>query len=223
MRHPTCSDTRQHRRSWAKIAALGFVVAIVIVISATGRPAAATMAAVGKPAPAFSGTDTGGRTISLADLAGRVVVLEWSNHECPFVGRHYGSGHVQALQAEATRDGVTWLTILSSAPGEQGYVTAAEADRLSASRGAMPTAVVLDPDGTIGRAYGAKTTPHMYVIDAAGILVYTGAIDDQPRNFGANPAEARNYVAEALAAVKSGTPVPVPVTQPYGCSVKYKG
>ena len=131
--------------------------------------------------------------------------------------------HAGALQGEATADGVVWLTILSSAPGEQGCVTAAEADGLTASRGAKPTAVILDPDGTIGRAYAAKTTPHMYVIDPAGVLVYNGAIDDQPRNAGANPAAARNYVKEALAAVKSGTPVPVPVTQAYGCSVKYKG
>jgi hypothetical protein len=128
---------------------------------------------------------------------------------------------MQALQKQARDDGVVWLTIVSSAPGEQGYVTSKEADALTLSRGASPTAVVLDPSGEIGRAYDAKTTPHMFVIDAARILVYMGAIDDQPRNFGADPARANNYVRAALTAIKSGQPVANPVTQPYGCSVKY--
>jgi peroxiredoxin len=178
---------------------------------------------VGQPAPTFSATDTDGRTVSLADFKGHTVVLEWTNHECPYVGRHYGSGHMQALQTAATADGVTWITIISAAPGEQGYVTAAEANQLTASRGAKPTDVILDPEGVIGRAYGAKTTPHMYVIDPTGVLVYDGAIDDQPRSAGANPAQARNYVKEALAAVKEGKAPAVSATQPYGCSIKYKG
>lgn len=128
---------------------------------------------------------------------------------------------MQALQKQAKEEGVVWLTIVSSAPGEQGYVTAKEADALIAFRSASPTAVVLDASGEIGHAYGAKTTPHMFVIDPAGTLVYMGAIDDQPRNFGADPARANNYVRAALDAVKMGQPVTIAVTQPYGCSVKY--
>jgi hypothetical protein len=199
------------------------LIAAILAALAIGRPAGAATAVVGQPAPAFSATDTAGRTVSLADLKGRIVVLEWTNHECPFVGRHYGSGHMQGMQAAATAEGVVWITVISSAPGEQGYVTAAEADRLTASRGAKPSDVVLDPEGVVGRAYGAKTTPHMYVIDPAGVLVYDGAIDDQPRNAGADPTQARNYVKEALAAVKEGKAPEITVTQPYGCSIKYKG
>ncbi len=213
-------SVRWRSPSAAKVA--GSIAALIAVL-ATGGVLNAASPAIGQPAPQFSGTDTGGNTVSLAELKGHPVVLEWTNHECPFVGRHYGSGHMQALQATATADGVTWLTIISSAPGEQGYVTASEADRLTAGRGAKPTEVILDPDGVIGRAYGAKTTPHMYVIDPAGVLVYDGAIDDQPRTAGADPAQARNYVKEALAAVKQGRTPDVAVTQPYGCAIKYKG
>jgi peroxiredoxin len=199
------------------------VIAALIALAATGGVLSAANPTIGQPAPSFSATDTDGRAVSLADLKGHTIVLEWTNHECPFVGRHYGSGQMQALQTAATADGVTWITIISSAPGEQGYVTAAEANQLTARRGAKPTGVILDPDGVIGRAYGAKTTPHMYVIDPTGVLVYDGAIDDQPRNAGADAAKARNYVKEALAAVKDSKAPAVTVTQPYGCSIKYKG
>ena len=209
-------------RRWLTTAAITLIGAMIAVLP-QGRVVNAANPVIGQPAPAFSGTDTDGRAVSLSELKGRTVVLEWTNHECPFVGRHYGSGQMQALQSAASADGVTWITIISSAPGEQGYVTAAEANQLTASRGAKPTDVILDPDGDIGRAYGAKTTPHMYVIDPAGVLVYAGAIDDQPRNAGADPATARNYVKEALAAVKEGKAPAVTATQPYGCSIKYKG
>jgi hypothetical protein len=177
---------------------------------------------IGAPAPDFTGTDSNGRSVSLHGLRGQVVVLEWSNHECPFVGKHYRSGNMQALQKDATGHGAAWLTILSSAPGTQGSVTAAQANELTRSRGAAPTAVVLDPAGTIGRTYGARTTPHMFVIDKTGTLVYMGGIDDRPTTDVADIAGARNYVRLALTALADGTPVQDPITRPYGCSVKYR-
>jgi peroxiredoxin len=176
---------------------------------------------IGAPAPAFAGIDSTGKTHRLADYRGRVVVLEWTNHDCPFVRKHYGSGNMQALQAGATGSGVIWLTVISSAPGLQGHVDGAGADRLTAERGARPTAVLLDPKGDIGRAYAARVTPHMVVIDAKGALAYIGAIDDTPS---ANPDDvktAKNYVAAALADVKAGRPATTARTRAYGCTVKY--
>jgi peroxiredoxin len=175
----------------------------------------------GRPAPAFAATDTKGKQHTLAGYAGKTVVLEWTNHECPYTVKHYATGNMQSLQAMATGSGVVWLTVISSRPGEQGFVEAAEADRLTKTRSAKPTAVLLDPKGQLGRLYDARTTPHMYVIDGSGTLVYVGAIDDQPT---ANPASvkgARNYLREALDAVSSGKPVALASTRPYGCSVKY--
>jgi hypothetical protein len=197
------------------------MTAMMILLLAVRPAATAPGLAPGQPAPGFTGTTTAGHPVSLADYRGSIVVLEWTNHECPFVRRHYDSGNMQALQKQATESGVAWLTIVSSAPGAQGYVTGEEADALTRSRNASPTAVILDPSGEIGHAYGAKTTPHMFVVDPARTLVYMGAIDDQPRNFGADPARANNYVRAALAAVESGQPVATAVTQPYGCSLKY--
>lgn len=186
-------------------------------------PAAPARAAVqpGSPAPDFKATDSKGHEQELGAYRGKTVVLEWTNHECPYTGKQYSTGNMQALQAAATGAGVIWLSVVSSRPGEQGYVDAAEADRLTESRHAHPTAVLLDPTGRLGHLYGAKTTPHMFVIDRAGTLVYMGAIDDRPT---ANPASvkgARNYVREALDAVAAGRPVPLASTRPYGCSVKY--
>lgn len=203
------------------------LAAMAVVVTAglglLSLPASAwAVPAIGQPAPAFSGTDSQGRPVSLADYRGSVVVLEWTNDECPFVGRQYQHGNMQSLQKQATADGVVWLTILSSAPGEQGYVTGPEADKLTAERGAEPRAVILDPSGDIGHAYAAKTTPHMYVVDAAGTLVYMGAIDDQPRITSTDPADAHNYVKEALTSLAADKPVATPVTQAYGCSIKYK-
>jgi hypothetical protein len=149
------------------------------------------------------------------------VVLEWTNHECPYTAKHYATGNMQALQATATGSGVAWLTVVSSRPGSQGYIEAAEADRLTAGRKAQPTAVLLDPRGQLGRLYGASTTPHMFIIDGTGTLVYMGAIDDRPT---ANPVSvkgARNYVREALDAMAAGRRIAVASTRPYGCSVKY--
>lgn len=211
-------------RSWT--VAVGAWYALLLAAPLATAPATAvaedTGPRIGAPAPDFSGTDSNGRTVKLHDLRGEVVVLEWSNHECPFVGKHYRSGNMQALQKDATGHGVAWLTILSSAPGTQGSVTAAQANELTVSRGASPTAVILDPAGAIGRAYGARTTPHMFVIDKTGTLVYMGGIDDRATTDVAEIAGARNYVRLALAALADGTPVQEPITRPYGCSVKYR-
>jgi peroxiredoxin len=175
---------------------------------------------VGEPAPNFVGIDSKGKSHALADYGGSTVVLEWTNHECPYTMKHYQAGAMQALQEEATANGAVWFSIISSAPGTQGHVTAAEADALTQGRGAAPTAVILDADGTIARLYEAKTTPHMYVVDASGAIVYMGAIDDQPSARG-DPEAARNHVRLALSELAAGQPVSVPTTQPYGCSIKY--
>ncbi|HYN77005.1 MAG TPA: thioredoxin family protein [Lamprocystis sp. (in: g-proteobacteria)] len=176
---------------------------------------------VGQPAPPFALADTAGKTWSLADLKGKKVILEWTNDGCPYVRKHYGGGNMQALQREATAAGTVWLTVISSAPGTEGHVTPAEADRLTTERKAAPTAVLLDPTGTLGHAYGAKTTPHLFVIDAAGTLVYMGGIDDRPTADPADIPGARNYVRQAMADLDAGRPLADPVTRPYGCSVKY--
>jgi len=176
---------------------------------------------VGSPAPEFTATDTNGNSRSLTDYRGKTVVLEWTNDGCPYVKKHYGAGNMQQLQQEVTAAGGVWLTLISSARGKQGYVTSAEANELTSSRNAHPTAVLLDPAGAIGRAYEAQTTPHMFVIDETGTLRYMGAIDDKPTTDPASLASARNYVREAFAAVTSGGSVAETATEPYGCSVKY--
>ena len=178
-------------------------------------------AKVGEAAPAFTAVASTGKSVSLASYRSRIVVLEWTNHECPYVRKHYETGNMQALQKEATGQGVVWLSVISSAPGEQGYVSPAQANELTQSRGAAPTAVLLDPKGTVGRMYGATNTPHMYVIDQVGILRYAGAIDDRPTTRTSDVQGAHNYVRAALHAVAAGQPVPAPVTHAYGCTVKY--
>lgn len=182
---------------------------------------AASAPEVGQPAPAFTATDTQGRAVSLDALRGRTVVLEWTNAECPYVGKHYGADHMQTLQREATAAGVVWLSVISSAPGEQGYVSAAEADRLTAERHAAPSAVLLDPDGALGRTYGALVTPHMYVIGPDGTLRYRGGIDSIASTRAADIDKAEPYFRNALHAVLDGKPVEKAVTRPYGCTVKY--
>ncbi len=179
------------------------------------------LAEVGKPAPALTGTDTAGKTWALADLEGKRVILEWTNHDCPYVVKHYKSGNMQALQKDAIAAGYTWLSVISSAPGKQGHVSPEQADKLTESRGAAPTAVLLDPEGSIGKAYGARTTPHMFVIDEQGTLVYMGGIDDRPSTRLADIEGAQNYVRLAMADLAAGKPVADAVTRPYGCSVKY--
>ena len=194
-------------------AALGTALAF-----ASSLHAAAT---VGQPAPAFTLTDTKGTTHSLADFAGKTVVLEWFNHECPFVKKHYGAGNMQRQQAAATGKGVVWLTINSSAPGKQGHVNAEQANAILGEWKASPTAFLLDHDGTVGQAYGAKTTPHMYVIDGAGVLRYNGAIDSNPSADPADIPGATQYVEAALGDLAANRAVARGTTQPYGCSVKY--
>lgn len=198
--------------------ALMFAAAALTSCAASDAAAAAT---VGQPAPAFELVDSTGQTHSLAEFAGKTVVLEWTNHECPFVGKHYGAGNMQAQQRDATADDVVWLTVNSSAPGQQGHVDGAAAERIRGQARAAQTAYLLDPDGTAGRAYGAKTTPHMYVIDPKGVLRYAGAIDSIPSPDTADIAKAKQHVPQALAELAAGKPVSVAVTRPYGCSVKY--
>lgn len=187
-----------------------------------GDVSAAPAAAIGAPAPAFTAATADGGTASLADYAGKVVILEWTNHDCPYVRKHYGSGNMQALQREATGKGAVWLTVISSAPGEQGHVSGPQAKKIAEDAGAGPSQILLDPDGVMGRAYGAKTTPHMYVIDADGRLVYMGGMDDRPTTDPGDIKGARNHVAAALADITAGRAVATPSTRPYGCSVKYR-
>jgi peroxiredoxin len=176
---------------------------------------------IGKPAPNFTLPDTNGKTHSLADLKGKYVVLEWYQPDCPFVGKHYRSGNMQALQKEYTAKGVVWLSIDSSAPGEQGNYPADKLNQFAARDGAARTALLLDPAGNVGRLYGAQTTPDMYVIDPSGNLVYKGAIDNKRSTDLEDVKTATNYVKSALDALLNRKPVPTSSTRPYGCSVKY--
>lgn len=196
----------------------------VVVGSAASMlvPATAFAAAdLGQPAPTFTATDSNGKTWSLADLRGKVVVLETTNHDCPYVRKHYVSSNMQTQQREAAAKGVVWLTVASSAPGEQGHVTAAQANQLTQSRNAAPAAVLLDPQSRIARAYDATVTPHMYIIDAQGRLVYKGGIDSIPSSSQSDIPKATQYVRVALDEVLAGKPVSQASTRPYGCSLKY--
>ncbi len=172
-------------------------------------------------APDFKGTDSSGAQQSLAKYRGKYVVLEWANQGCPYDRKHYLSGSMEALQKEWTAKGVVWLSVISSAPGEQGYVKPAEENEYLKKMHAVPTAAILDPTGQIGHFYDARTTPHIFVIDPTGKLIYQGAIDNQPSPDLETLKGARNYLSESLTAAMSGKPVPVAVTSPYGCSVKY--
>ena len=176
---------------------------------------------VGVAAPDFTLTDTNGETHTLSAYQGRYVVLEWLNFGCPFVGKHYDSGNMQALQAQAADDDVVWLSIVSSAPGKQGHYPPDEMNQQMASRDGAPTAILMDEDGTVGRLYGARTTPHMYIVSPDGALVYKGAIDDKPTTNQADVEMAENYVVAALTAHRAGEPIAVASSQPYGCTVKY--
>lgn len=191
----------------------------VASLAASGIAFAA--AAVGQPAPAFSAVDTSGKTVSLSDFKGRTVVLEWVNPGCPYVKKHYDSGNMPATQKSALAKGAVWLSVNSTHNGASDYMAPAALAGWMKDKGGTPTATLMDADGKLGRAYGARTTPHMYVIDAKGALAYVGAIDSKPT---ANPADIRtatNYVEQAVAEVVAGKPVSQPATQAYGCSVKY--
>ncbi|MCB9640450.1 MAG: thioredoxin family protein [Myxococcales bacterium] len=177
---------------------------------------------VDKPAPGFSLPDTHGKKHDLSQYKGKVVVLEWLNHGCPFVKKHYNSGNMQALQKKYRDKGVVWLSIVSSAPGKQGYYSPEEANKINASKKGHANAILLDPEGKVGQLYSARTTPHMYIIDAKGTLVYMGAIDSIRSTNPEDTKKAKNFVSAALDAVLAGKAVDVKKTRPYGCSVKYK-
>lgn len=192
--------------------------ASALALAATGALAAPV---IGQPAPAFTGVSSNGETVSLADFAGKRVVLEWTNHDCPFVVKHYVTGNMQATQSATKADGAVWISVISSAPGKQGYVSAEMANELTTTRDAKPDYVLLDETGVIGQAYAAKTTPHMFIIDEEGVLRYDGAIDDKPSANHATVDGATNYVLAAWRDVVAGKPVAEAQTKPYGCSVKY--
>jgi len=195
--------------------------ALIVAVLALSISALAVR--VGDAAPDFTGTDSHGQTHHLAEYHGKFVVLEWTNNGCPFTRKHYDSGNMQALQKEWTAKGVIWLTVLSSAPGAQGYMTAAQENDYLAKKHADPTAALLDPTGSIGHLYEAKTTPDMYVIDPSGKLIYSGAIDDHPTTDPSDIPHSKNYVSEALTDAMAGHTIAVAYTRPYGCSVKYEG
>lgn len=197
------------------------VSAAVLTISLVSIGAFAEVR-VGAPAPSFSATDSRGQAQSLSQYRGKYVVLEWHNQGCPFTRKHYGSGNMQSLQKEWTGKGVVWLTVISSAPGKEGYVTASEENAYLDRMHASPSAVLLDSEGTVGHLYNAKTTPHMFVINPAGDLIYAGAIDDRPTTDVDDIRGADNYVSDALTAAMAGKPVAKPFTRSYGCSVKYR-
>jgi hypothetical protein len=178
-------------------------------------------AKVGQAAPDFTASDSVGQRHHLSDYRGKFVVLEWHNNGCPFTRKHYESGNMERLQKEWTAKDVIWLTVISSAPGKQGYVTPAQENDYMMKMNAVPTAVLLDPSGQLGHLYDAKTTPDMYVINPQGLLIYAGAIDDRPTADQADVQGAENYVSEALIEAMAGQAVKTPVTRPYGCSVKY--
>lgn len=212
--------TRRHISLAAGMAAAVALTAGALIASTAQ---AAPAAAAGSKAPAFTGLTSDGETISLADFAGKTVVLEWTNDGCPFVQKHYSTppSNMQGLQKSAAADDVVWISVISSAPGEQGNVTGKQANTLTEARGAAPAHVILDPEGTIGHLYGAKTTPHMFVITADGELAYDGAIDSIRSPKVADISKATNYVSAALEDIDAGRAVATPETKPYGCAVKY--
>jgi peroxiredoxin len=197
------------------------LLAAFTAFAIVAAPAAAAPI-VGKPAPDFALPDANGKKVSLSSFRGKTVVLEWNNPGCPFVQKHYGSGNMQKAQAAAAKDGVVWLTINSSAPGKQGHMNGAQAKAFLGKSGARPAAYLLDPGGSVGKSYDAKTTPHMFIVNKSGTLVYAGGIDDKPSPFPKDIEGARNHVLAALSELKAGKSVSVATSRPYGCSVKYK-
>jgi peroxiredoxin len=207
------------KRTITAVALLALIMSCREAVSASASAPAST-AAVGAAAPAFSSVDTYGKSHSLQQYKGKWVVLEWLNHDCPYVRKHY-SGAMQALQKKWTGKGVVWLSVVSSAPGKQGHFTNAEANERTKEKGASPTAVLVDESGTVGRLYGARTTPHMFVIDPQGKIVYMGGIDDKPTSRVSDLEGANPLVDAALTQATAGKPVAIASSQPYGCSVKY--
>jgi peroxiredoxin len=189
---------------------------------AAGFAAAAGEPEVGKAAPEIAAIDSHGKRVALSDLRGKLVVLEWTNHQCPYVRKHYGAANMQKTQQAAREAGAVWLSIISSGPGEQGFVSPAQANELTAARRAQPSHVLLDPDGTAGRAYGARVTPTMAIIGRNGTLLYLGAIDSIPTARADDIARARNHVLAALDEIAAGKKVSEPTTRAYGCVIHYK-
>ena len=196
---------------------IGLTVAFVMA----GAALAARAARVGEKAPEFTATDSNGQVRKLSDYAGKFVVLEWHNRGCPYTAKHYTSGNMERLQKEWTGRGVIWLTVISSAPGKQGYVTATEENEYVKQMNAAPTAVLLDPSGVLGHLYDAKTTPQIVIVNPQGVLIYDGAIDDRATTDPEDIKGAKNYASQALEEAMAGKSVSVPTTRPYGCSVKY--
>jgi peroxiredoxin len=196
-------------------------LSVVIGVAVLAAISAVWAARVGDRAPDFAATDSNGKVHKLSEYQGKFVVLEWTNRGCPYTQKQYDSGNMQRLQREWTSRGIIWLTVISSAPGKQGYATAADENAYVKQVNAEPTAVLLDPAGTLGHLYDAKTTPHMFVINPQGILIYNGAIDDKPTTDVGDVNGAKNYLSLALDEATSGKPVSNPTTRPYGCSVKY--
>jgi hypothetical protein len=195
---------------------LSWSIAITILLAQ-----AAAAQTVGQPAPDFQATDSNGKVQKLSDYKGKFVVLEWHNNGCPYTRKHYESGNMQRLQKAWTGKGVIWFTVISSAPGQQGYVTADQENQYMKTMNASPTAALLDPQGTLGKLYGAKTTPHMFIVNPSGVLIYDGAIDSKPSTDQSDIPSATNYVSVALTESMAGKPVDTPTSRPYGCSVKY--
>ncbi len=196
---------------------------IVLAAGAIGLLSMPALASpeINKAAPAFSAQDAHGKTVNLSDYKGSTVILEWSNHDCPFVKKHYESGNMQEVQKRAHADGVKWIKILSSASGRQGHVTDKQALDIADQDGSIVTTIIRDENGEIGHLYDAKTTPHMFIVNKNGILVYKGAIDSNSSPRPSTIDGAENYVIAALDALKSGVDIATAQTQPYGCGVKY--
>jgi len=203
-----------------KRSALGLIAAGLALLIA---PILLSAPRIGEPAPDFSAMASNGRTYRLSEFRGKFVVLEWHNNGCPYTRKHYESGNMQRLQKEWTGKGVVWFTIISSAPGTQGYVTAEQENVYMSKMGAVPTAALLDPNGDVGHLYDAKTTPQMIIINPQGIVIYDGAIDDHPTSDAGDIPNSKNYVTAALEDAMAGRPVGVATSRPYGCSVKYAG
>lgn len=197
------------------------VIAGVALAATMSAGIARAQAQLDQPAPAFSAKTADGKTLTLDSLKGKTVVLEWTNHDCPYVRKHYGSGNIPALQKDATAQGVVWLQVISSAPGQQGFVDGPTAIKLNLERGAAPTATLLDPSGQIGKAYGAQTSPHLFIVNPQGVLVYKGGIDSIATAKVDDIAKADPYVKTALGELAAGKKVSQASTRPYGCSIKY--
>ena len=196
-------------------------LAVTAFSLASGAALAQGPAKPGSPAPAFSIVDVDGKPQKLSDYAGKTVILEWTNHDCPYVRKHYNSATMQTLQKDMAKEGIVWLSVISSPAGEQGHVDAAKAKELTKTRDAAPASILLDPKSQLARAYGAQTTPHMYIIDPKGTLAYAGAIDDKPSASASSLDGAKSYVRQAVAELKAGKAVSEPATKAYGCVVKY--